>query len=147
MKKSVKLIFLVFLALVLLLSNLSVQATEDQVIVRGETQDELIIPSGSNDILGNDSNVNLENGTNGTLLKDSKTELEVTDEPPITTDGTSNVVDTTAEETKIENNDEKLPQTGEEINTLSIWLSIIIVIGVLCLGSILLIERKRVIKK
>ena len=41
------------------------------------------------------------------------------------------------------NNDNKLPQTGEEPNLFAEWLSIVIVLGIFWLTSMLLIEREK----
>lgn len=46
-------------------------------------------------------------------------------------------------ETIIEKNDTKLPQTGKETNTFANWLSIVILLGIFWLGSMLLIEYEK----
>lgn len=68
--------------------------------------------------------------------------LEASDEKQDKTD--SNI-----EESTTENNDTKLPQTGEETNTFVSWLSMLVILGIFWLGSMLLIDRekKKMIKK
>lgn len=56
---------------------------------------------------------------------------------------TQNKVENSVIETTTENNDTKLPQTGEETNIFVKWLSIVITLGVFWLGSMLLIEYEK----
>lgn len=62
---------------------------------------------------------------------------------------TQNSADKNVEETTTENNDTKLPQAGEDTNPFARWLSIVIALGIIWLGSMLLIERekKKMIKR
>lgn len=49
-------------------------------------------------------------------------------------------------ENNVDNNEEnvtKLPQTGEETNVFTQWLSIVIILGIIWLGSMLLIDREK----
>lgn len=77
---------------------------------------------------GNSTNKNETTNVNGNS-KENNTQQDV----EIITENVQNT----------KTNNAKLPQAGEEFDMFTMWLGVIVIIGTICLMSILLIERKK----
>lgn len=78
--------------------------------------------------------------------KDNNSENNVDNNTDNNTENNENNNTENNTENNVENNAEnvtKLPQTGEETNVFTLWLSIVIILGIIWLGSMLLIDREK----